>query len=166
MLPPATAGFVETLFRRLLAEYAGHQLAYPALIRAYLLALLHELSRAYAADAPGPVTAATRLTHQFKYLVAGSLATTHQVSDYAAQLCVSPKHLGKYVRGVTGKSPAKWIEESIVLEVKALLFQSDCSVGDVAQAVGLPNASYFSRLFKKHTGLTPLEFRKRSSLSY
>ena len=165
-LSPDTAGFVEQLFRRLLAEYTTHQVTYPALIRAYLLALLHELSRAYAADPPGPVTAATNLTHQFKQLVAGSLATTHLVGDYAAQLCVSTNHLSKCVRRVTGKSPAKWLEESIVLEAKALLFQSDWSVGEVAHAVGLADASYFSRLFKKHTGLTPLEFRKRSSLSY
>ena len=164
-LPSATAEFVEQLFRRLLAEYTTHQVAYPALIRAYLLALLHELSRAYAADEPGPVTAATTLTQQFRQLVASELATTHLVGDYAARLCVSTNYLSKCVRRVTGKSPAKWIEERLVLEAKALLFQSGWSVGEVAHAVGLADASYFSRLFKKHTGLTPLEFRKRSSLS-
>ena len=164
-LQPAAAEAVEQLLRRLLAEYEANQLHFPALVRAYLLALLHELNRAYAADAPGPATAAAALTNQFKQLVAASLATTHRVADYADRLCVSANHLSKCVRRVTGKSPAKWIEESVVLEAKVLLFQSTWSAGEIALAVGLADASYFSRLFKKNTGLTPLEFRKRNSLS-
>ncbi len=165
-LPPPTVVFVEQLFRRLLAEYAANQVACPALIRAYLLALLHELDRAYAAETPAHVTAAFTLTAQFKQLVITSLSTTHRVGAYAALLCVSTNHLSKCVRRVTGQSPAKWIEEILVLEAKTLLFQSNWSVGEVAEAVGMPDASYFSRLFKKHTGLTPLAFRKGSSLSY
>ena len=164
-LPEPTAGFVEQLLRRLHAEYATHQLQYPVILRAYLLALLHELNRAYAAEAPVRATAAVTITTGFKQLVATSLRTTHRVSDYAARLCVSTNHLSKCVRRVTGKSPAKWIEESIVLEAKVLLFQSTWSVGEIAEAVGMADASYFSRLFRKHTGLTPLEFRKRSGSS-
>ena len=164
-LSEPTAGFVEMLLRRLLAEYGTHRLQYPAILRAYLLALLYELQRAYTTAAPTPVTAAVGITNGFKHLVATSLKTTHRVSDYAARLCVSPNHLSKCVRRVTGKSPAKWIEESIVLEAKVLLFQSAWSVGEVAAAVGVADASYFSRLFRKHAGQTPLEFRKRSGAS-
>lgn len=160
-----TAAFVEQLLRRLLVEYTTSRLDYPALVRAYLLALLHELNRVYTAEAPAPLTAAGTLTSHFKQLVATSLRTTHRVRDYADWLHISPNHLGKCVRRVTGKSPARWLEESFVLEAKVLLFQSGWSVGDVAAAVGLEDASYFSRLFKKHTGLTPLAFRKRHNPS-
>lgn len=164
-LDAQTALFAEQLLRRLLAEYEANQLRYPLLLRAYLLALLHELNRAYTDTAPAPATAAATITNQFKQLVATHLRETHRVSDYAAQLCISPSHLSKCVRRVTGQSPARWLEESLVLEAKALLFQSTWSVGAVAEAVGVADASYFSRLFKKHTGTTPLEFRKRSGLS-
>ncbi|GGE98001.1 helix-turn-helix domain-containing protein [Hymenobacter cavernae] len=164
-LPGQTGEFVEQLLRRLLVEYSTHQLGYPALVRAYLLALLHELHRAYTAESPKQLTAAATLTNHFKHLVATSLKTTHRVSDYADWLHISPNHLSKCVRSITGKSPARWIEESIVLEAKVLLFQSGWSVGEVAVAVGIEDASYFSRLFKKHTGLTPLAFRKRNNLS-
>lgn len=164
-LPAQTAGFVEQLLRRLLAEYTTSQLDYPAVLRAYLLALLHELNRAYTAEVPAQLTAAATLTNHFKHLVATSFRITHRVSDYADWLHISPNHLSKCVRGVTGKSPARWIEESLVLEAKVLLFQSGWSVGEVAGAVGIEDASYFSRLFKKHTGLTPLAFRKRNNPS-
>ena len=160
-----TAEFVEQLLRRLLAEYTTSQLAYPAITRAYLLALLHELNRAYASAAPMPLTAAVTLTNHFKHLVSTSLKATHRVSDYAEWLHISANHLSKCVRSVTGKSPARWIEESIVLEAKVLLFQSGWSMSEVAMAVGIEDASYFSRLFKKHTGLTPLAFRKQHNPS-
>lgn len=158
-LDAQTAGFAAGMMERLRLEYAAHQLQYPDLLRAYLLALLHELRRAYAAHAPLPLTAAVSLTNRFKQLVAGSLPQAHRISDYAAQLHVTPNHLNKCVRTVTGKSPVKWLEESRVLEAKVLLFQTDLAVGDIALHVGIADASYFSRLFKQHAGVTPLAFR-------
>ena len=160
-----TAGFVENNLRRLLAEYGAHGLHYPELLRAYLLALLHELGRAYAAAPPLPLTAAGRITTRFKQLVAESLPSARRISDYAALLHLTPNHLTKCVRAVTGKSPAKWLEESRILEAKVLLFQSSLTVGEIALQVGIADASYFSRLFKQHVGVTPLAFRSRLAAS-
>ncbi|OUJ74984.1 hypothetical protein BXP70_08060 [Hymenobacter crusticola] len=164
-LGPDNGLFAGQVLGRLRAEYQLHQLRHPELVRAYLLALLHELHRAYATNEPASLSTAAVITNRFKQLLASSLATTHRVSDYADQLHITPNHLSKCVRSVTGKAPARWIEESIVLEAKVLLFQTAWSVGEVALAVGIPDASYFSRLFKKHVGVTPLTFRKRIELS-
>lgn len=158
-------GFAEQLLHRLVVEYDTQQLRYPEVIRAYLLALLHELGRAYATAEPAEAGAAAKLTGRFKQLLAASVTTTHRVSDYAEQLHITPDHLSKCVRRVTGKSPARWIEESIVLEAKVLLAQTTWPVSEVALAVGIADASYFSRLFRKHTGLAPLAFRKQQDLS-
>jgi AraC-like DNA-binding protein len=83
------------------------------------------------------------------------------VGEYAQALHVTPNHLNKAVKGVTGKSPSRWIDETLVLEAKVLLHQTDLSVGEVAAALGLFDASYFSRLFKKYAGVTPVAFRKK-----
>lgn len=155
------AGFVENLLRRLLAEYEAHGLHYPKLVRAYLLALLEEVNRATAADGPTEQTAAVTLANRFKQLVATSLPSRHLVSDYARQLHVTPNYLTKAVRTSTGKTPARWIDESIVLEAKVLLCHSTWAISEVAEQVGLDDPSYFARLFKKHTGVSPLAYRKR-----
>ncbi|WP_375434050.1 helix-turn-helix domain-containing protein [uncultured Hymenobacter sp.] len=155
-----TAGFVENLLRRLLVEFNTHELHYPDILRAYLLTLLHELSRAYAAAPTPPQSTALTITNRFKQLVATSLKSTHSISEYANLLHITPNHLTKSVRTVTGKSPTKWLEETIVLEAKALLFQSTLSVSEIASEVGVADPSYFSRLFKKHAGVSPLAFRR------
>ena len=160
-LDAQTAGFVEALLRRLLVEYAAHGLHRPGLVRAYLLALLHELNQSGAAAAPPEPTTAAAITTRFKQLVATSLASLTRVSDYADRLNITPNHLAKCVRAVTGKAPARWLEETQVLEAKVLLSQSGWPVAEVAAAVGVADASYFSRLFKKHTGTSPLVYRKK-----
>lgn len=167
---PEVAGYAEGLLGRLLAEYRAHGRQYPELLRAYLLALLQELARAQASSAPAtpalpPADAAGRLAESFQQLVASSLAHTHRVRDYAARLHVTPDHLARCVRRVTGKSPARWIEEAVVREARALLAQSRLTVAEVALEVGVADASYFSRLFRKHTGLTPLAYRQQPGRS-
>ncbi|UOQ64640.1 helix-turn-helix domain-containing protein [Hymenobacter volaticus] len=122
--------------------------------------MLHELNRAYAAAPAPPQSTALTITNRFKQLVATSLKSNYSISDYANLLHISPNHLTKSVRSITGKSPTKWLEETIVLEAKALLFQSTLSVAEIASEVGVTDPSYFSRLFKKHAGVSPLVFRR------
>jgi AraC-like DNA-binding protein len=162
---PEAAGYAEALLRRLLTEYQQHGLQAPELLRAYLLALLQELARGPASAAPAPLSAAGRLTEQFRQLLPAGLPQGYRVRDYAARLHVTPDHLARCVRAVTGKAPARWLEEAVVREAQVLLFQSGLPVAEVALAVGLPDASYFSRLFRKHTGLSPLAFRKQRAAS-
>jgi AraC family transcriptional activator of pobA len=160
-LTPETAGFVQPLMHRMLREYLANALSRPDLLQAYLVALLCEVNHAYQPVAAGAPTAARYLANQFRELLSAHFKSQQLVADYAARLCVSPNHLNKVVKAITGKSPTKWIAETVVLEAKVLLHQSALSVGEVAAEVGLVDASYFSRLFKKHEGLTPLEFRNR-----
>jgi AraC-like DNA-binding protein len=160
-LPAEMAGFAQQLMRRMLQEYAARALTNAGLLQAYLVALLCEINLAYQPVEAGEPVAGAPLANRFRELLFAHFKTQQFVADYAAQLCVSPNHLNKVVKAATGKSPTKWIAEAVVLEAKVLLHQSGLSVGEVAAEVGLADASYFSRLFKKHEGLTPLEFRRR-----
>jgi AraC-like DNA-binding protein len=106
-------------------------------------------------------TSALRLTNKFKELVFTHVRSVHLVAEYADLLHVSPNHLNKIVKQITGRSPIKWIDEAIVLEGKVLLHQTDLPVNGIAAELGIADASYFSRLFKKYEAMTPLQFRQR-----
>ncbi|MFX1703350.1 helix-turn-helix domain-containing protein [Chitinophaga sp. CC14] len=108
---------------------------------------------------------AINITNRLKELVFTNIRTRHLVTDYAALLNISPNHLNKSVKAVTAKSPARWIDEAIVLEAKVLLSQSDLTISEVAQEVGFEDQSYFTRLFKKYEGITPTDFRRKIELS-
>lgn len=82
-----------------------------------------------------------------------------QVSDYASLLHISPNNLSKVMKKFTNKSPVKRIDETLILEAKVLLFHTNMSINEISFSLGIFDASYFSRLFKKHEGISPLSFR-------
>ncbi len=160
-LGPATGGYAVHLLGRMHGAYAGQGLGDPYLLRSYLVALLCEIRTAYRPPAADKPQRALTLTNGFKELLFAGIRTRQRVGEYAGALHVTPNHLNKAVKAVTGKSPSRWIDETLVLEAKVLLHQTDLSVGEVAAALGLFDASYFSRLFKKYAGVTPVAFRKK-----
>lgn len=50
-------------------------------------------------------------------------------------------------------------------KVQKLLLTTDWSVTQIAQELGYTNMPYFSRVFKKETGCTPVEYRKKMQTS-
>lgn len=146
------AQFVIHLFNRMLLDYSQEG----ELIQPYLITLLSEVKQAYQ-PLPG---SNHQLINRFRELIFAKIKTLHQVSDYAGLLNITPNHLNKTVKRITGKSPTKWIDEAIILEAKVLLAQSDHSIGEVANEVGVEDPSYFTRLFKKYEGIPPSDFRK------
>ncbi|GAB3641683.1 helix-turn-helix domain-containing protein [Spirosoma arcticum] len=159
-LDDQTSTCVAQLFHRLLDWYSAHGLTRPDISQSYFIALLCELNERYKPVSAGAQTTAVTITNRFKELLFTHVKTHHRVADYASLLTITPNHLNKSVRAITGKSPIKWIDEAIVLEAKVLLYQTNGSISDVAADVGIVDSSYFSRLFKKYEGVTPLAFRK------
>lgn len=82
-----------------------------------------------------------------------------RVSSYAQELGVSPNHLNRVVKSGTGRSAGEWIDISRINLSRLLLRQSQLPIIDIALRSGFEDQSYFSRFFKKHTGMTPSEFR-------
>ena len=159
---PEAASFVQVLLQRMLALYEQESLAALPLLLPHLGALLAEASHAYRPLAGLAPSAAATLTQRFKTMLSQRIRHEHRVAAYADLLHITPNHLNKAVKATTGKSPTTWIDEALVLEAKALLFQTTLPVAEVAALVGVADASYFSRLFKKLEGRPPSALRQAS----
>ena len=85
----------------------------------------------------------------------GSIAT------YAGEIGISENYLSRLVKQSTGRSVGAWIDIVRIQRAKHLLASSSLPVIDIAASVGIEDQSYFSRLFKKETGMTPSAFRKK-----
>jgi len=83
------------------------------------------------------------------------------VTALAEQLNLSPRYLSDMLKQETGKTAIELIHMSLVNEAKNRLRIDDQRVSDVAYALGFEDLSYFSRLFKRETGITPNQFKKQ-----
>lgn len=82
------------------------------------------------------------------------------VSEYAEILNVTANYLNKSVKMHTRRTAIDWIEIARINLAKKLLRDRRLPIVEVAVQSGLDDQSYFSRFFKKKTGMTPSEYRK------
>lgn len=121
----------------------------------------------YKSDAVGE---SSRYTHKeelvFKFfnLIMECHFTNREVSFYADKLFISPKYLTMVVRDVTGKSAKDWIVEYTILEIKSLLRDTSLDIKDVVRRTGFSSQSLMSRFFRKHTGMSPSQYRDQAHI--
>lgn len=74
-------------------------------------------------------------------------------------LGVNEKILSKEVKMLTGKTPKVYIDSRIILEAKRLLLYSNMSVKEIGFELGFDEPTNFNKYFRKHTEITPVQFR-------
>ncbi len=89
------------------------------------------------------------------------------VSEVAEYCCVSPCHLTHTFKAALGVSPIRYIQQMRVDRAKRLLADESLYVYEIAREIGFDDPFYFSRMFKRISGVSPGEFRthiRRASL--
>ena len=83
-------------------------------------------------------------------------------NEALARLCgLSKSYFMKVFRDTLGTSPGQHYATLAVNKARYLLMNSTYNVGEIARLCGVEDGLYFSRLFKKHTGLSPREYRRQ-----
>jgi AraC-like DNA-binding protein len=110
-------------------------------------------------DSPYHYSRKVYLTFQFLKILREHIKEQRSVNFYADLLYVTPKHLSTCVKEITGKTCGEVIDEMVVAEAKALLHNPELSIGHVADELNFSDQYFFSKYFKKRTGLSPLHYR-------
>ena len=84
------------------------------------------------------------------------------VKTLPTKCCLSPNYFGDLVKKETGKTPLEFIQQKIIDIAKEELHSTDVTITEVAYRLGFQSSQHFNRYFKRCTGMTPTEFRKRS----
>jgi AraC family transcriptional activator of pobA len=79
--------------------------------------------------------------------------------EYANLMNMTTRHLSRICQETLKKTTTELISDRILLEAKRMLIHKDISISSVADELGYEDISYFTRLFKKNTGLSPKEFQ-------
>lgn len=120
---------------------------------------LYKVLGRYAKDSKPTQT--NPIFEKFKLLVVGSIEQQLLVEDYAKSLRISVNELNTLTKQAAGVSAKQYLLDLKVTEAKRLLLYGNHNVNEVAFCLGFEDSSYFARIFKVKTSLSPSEFLKK-----
>lgn len=88
-----------------------------------------------------------------------SLAAPPTLPAVAAAVGLSPSYFSELFSAQMGRSYAHTIMLERISHAQYLLRNTWMRIGEVGELVGYPNSNYFSKVFRRHTGLLPSEYR-------
>lgn len=103
------------------------------------------------------------LFQNYQKLVEKNFKTIRLPKFYAEELFITPNHLNAVCKSYLGIAAGEIIRERVVLEAKRLLINKRLNINEISTSLNFKDNSYFTKFFKKNTGLTPEEFRKNNS---
>jgi AraC family transcriptional activator of pobA len=161
---PGLAGRVRALLDQIAAEFKARLPERPLMLEWLVRAALLLFARAQVslADTARPDRARSDLFARFRALVEAHYREQWSVPAYAAALHVSESRLNRACRALADKSAFEVVQERMLLEARRRLIYISAPVSQLAYELGFQDAAYFCRFFKKHSGVTPTEFRRRA----
>ncbi|CCH54739.1 transcriptional regulator, AraC family [Fibrisoma limi BUZ 3] len=160
LLTEADVAFVNDTLEKLYAEYQQHGEWQQRMLAAYLTVLITYLSRLYTEQFKSDEPSADKLlVKKYQAKIDECFRDLHEVGEYASLLNLSAGHLSEVVKAQSGKPAITHIHERLVLEARRLLFHTQHSAKEIAFDLGFSDPSYFTRFFKRETGVTPADYR-------
>lgn len=155
--------YILNLMSRMNKEYERKQYGYKALVRSLLTELLIFAVRYYQYLESYPPEQLKPL--EDKVMKAVEYIRNHYMQDIslvslARHLFISANYLSKIFKDTTGYTFISYLNNVRIKESQRLLKETSLSIEQIARKVGYGSATHFERVFKNHTGTTPIKFRK------
>lgn len=110
------------------------------------------------------ITFKRMLEQHYRDLNTGKADIAFRVQDYAHAQHLHPNYLSSVIKSKTGKNITTWIAEKTLLEARALLQNPSIPIKEITYKLGFTEAAHFSNFFKKHEGISPVQYRKSHHL--
>lgn len=148
-----------------------HNRSEDALTHAYGSKILHHtfyiflyemaaLSKKYAQPVSLGRSRKENLLINFTQLVKSQFKSQRNLESYARSLNVTAKHLSKTVKETSGKTAGEIIDDFVLLEARLLLDNPELSIQEIANELHFSDQSFFGKFFKRHTGVSPKQYRQ------
>jgi AraC family transcriptional activator of pobA len=117
-----------------------------------------------SAQGAGSVTAGRASEHLTRFLaeIEQRFREHLPLAHYAAHVGISAAHLNALCRAQTGRSALEMIHARLALEARRELVYTAMTIREVSDALGFGDPAYFTRFFRRATGVSPREFRQRT----
>ena len=81
------------------------------------------------------------------------------IDDLASEMGMSPRTLIRHFKAATGRLPGEYVQALRMSAAKELLESGNVPIQSVCEKIGYEDVAFFRNLFKRHTGMTPAEYR-------
>ncbi len=126
-----------------------------------MLSLVYRLFKKKSYSLTSPDNRNTRYFKNFQKTVKQAYTPMKTIKEYAAELNITSVHLNRICQATVGKPALQIVNEFLALEAEKFLKHTDLHVSEIAYRLNFEDPAYFSRFFKKHTGVSPKEFREK-----
>jgi AraC family transcriptional regulator, transcriptional activator of pobA len=128
--------------------------------RYFKIFLLYLVRQFEGAIKTTPQTRSHEIVEKFLSLLDKKYLTQKMVSDYAADLSITPNYLNEIIKKTTGYPAGHHIRQRVVLEAKRQATYSGTCMKEIAYYLGFCDMAHFSKFFKNTTGMNFTEFKK------
>ncbi len=149
------AGTLSIIEQELKADAPGAQ----EVIRHHLALLLLAIWRLANPGAERKQPSPRAIVRGFVHLVELHIRDHWTINEYAGALGVTADRLNSAIRRATGRTPMELIHSHLISEALTMLDGSGLQIAAVAEALGFTDPAYFSRFFKRITGISPRAHR-------
>ena len=152
-MPEISDGYIQSFFKVNLMDFEGL-----GQIKEYLKAVCVYIIEQIESKR---VSACSKKIHEAKVYINDFYYDNISLNETAKRLCISSNYLSERFKKETGVTFIDYLTKVRVEKAKELLKENDLSIGQISEMVGYENSTYFNKVFKKHTGMTPGFFRSK-----
>ena len=132
-------------------------------IRCIVFILFHQVNNLYKKEHSNKAHKGNRQEEIFNSFL--SLINTHAIQErnltfYANKLYITPRYLSTLIKQESGRTVMDWINDAAIQEIKLQLRHSDKLIYQISDDMNFPNSSFFTKYFRRLTGMTPKEYRE------
>lgn len=153
--------YINEIIQSIFDQYPDRSFARAHVLRGLSGVLTGLVARRIAETVPHPNQTEHALLRRFEEVLDHRFQDHLGVSDYAALLGVTATHLSRVVREAEGVPASALIEARVIREARRYLAFSNLRVSEIAYQLGFGDPAYFSRVFRRATGVSPRDFRQR-----
>ena len=162
-LSPSSVPVFAGVYAAFIASYQSFFLSLTGDIVKAILQLFTEavcgIYQSYKSKINVPSGREYKISQNFMQLVMEQYQKEHGLAYYAQRLKLTVPYLSGCVRKAIGRTATDIISAVVVMDAKTQLKFTDWPINRIAVSLGFENASFFSKFFKKHTSMTPQEYR-------
>ena len=161
--PQLRDGTLAALFDALLAEYEGDLPYRTQAVRAVVLSILARLCRLYSTASDGARTdsrGVASIKRAIGYIRSNSESEL-SLDGISAKVGLSKYYFAREFHRITGHTFITYVNIVRCEKAKALLSENRLTIGEISRVTGFASQSYFTRIFRAHTGLLPSTYREQ-----